>query len=102
MISEEKQPTISYNQITRVRARDLPRHFAQTLVPPPIKRNPPMPCKIETVVKERFPNEKAGKVGIFKTMWDVEKFPRFPSFSFGKRSLTGLSLMMTFCGHLSC
>ena len=47
-----------------------------------------MPCKIETVVKERFPNEKAGKVGIFKTMWDVEKFPRFPSFSFGKRPLS--------------
>ena len=44
-----------------------------------------MPCKIETVVKERFPNEKAGKVGIFQTMWDVEK-PTFSQFFVWKES----------------
>ena len=38
-----------------------------------------MPCKIETVVKERFPNKKAGKVGIFK-IWDVKNYHVFSVF----------------------
>ena len=52
------------------------------------------------LVRGLLPNEKLGKRGNFSTSHIVLKIPTFPAFSFGKRSLTTVSILHGIGGFL--